>query len=186
MGTFFKPVGFTLVELLVGMAIVYVVLGFAAPSAKRIVDSHRMAANINHTSALLRFARNHAISHYETTKVCPAKDFIKCTKNWTEPLIVFTDLNNNNVRDQNERLLSASSAAPKQHKIAGPKSAIRFFESGENASPGSIVICPVSNDNTLARALYVSLQGRIRLSVDYNRDGIHERVKKVNLACVSF
>ena len=186
MGRFTNDSGFTLLELLVGMTLIYVVLGFAAPSAKRIVDSHRMAANINHTSALLRFARNHAISHYETTKVCPSIDFLECTKNWSDPLIVFTDINNNNVRDNNESLLSASSAAPKQHKIAGPKSAIRFFENGENASPASLVICPISNDITLARALYVSLQGRIRLSLDYNNDGIHERVEKVNLDCISF
>ena len=178
--------GFTLLELLIGLALIYILLALGAPSAKRIVDSHRIAADINHTSALLRFARTHAISQYETVKICPTTDYLNCSRDWRSPLIVFADVNSNNVLDENETLLAARSPLAKQHKMKGPVSPIRFFESGENASPASLIICPVSNDVTLARAIYVSLQGRIRISIDYNGDGIHERIKKTNISCSSF
>jgi type IV fimbrial biogenesis protein FimT len=178
--------GFTLLELLVSIALFYIVLGIAAPSAKRIIDVHKIAADINHTNAIIRYARTYAISHYQTSKVCPAFDHTTCSTDWAQPLIVFADSNSNNLRDADEPLLAARAALRSQHKMKGPKSPIQIYESGENASPASLTLCPVSNDNTLARALYVSLQGRIRLSIDHNKDGIHERVKRVNLVCTSF
>ncbi|MFT6269688.1 MAG: type IV fimbrial biogenesis protein FimT [Alphaproteobacteria bacterium] len=175
-----------MLELLVSIATLYVVLGFAAPSAKRIIDVHRIAADVNHTNAMIRYARTLAISQYQTTKICPASDHATCTTDWDKSLIVFVDMNSNNLRDIDEPLLAASSALSKQHKIKGPRSPIQFYENGENASPASLTICPKSNDNTLARALFVSLQGRIRLSIDHNQDGIHERIENVNLVCTSF
>jgi type IV fimbrial biogenesis protein FimT len=183
-----KPqnMGFTLLELLISVGVLYVVLAIAAPSAKRILDKHRIAADINHTNALIRFTRNHAISTYQSTKICPSSDYAACSRNWQLPLIVFVDENRNNIRDTNEPMLAAGQALREQHKIKGPLSAITFYESGDNASPASLLLCPQSNDNSLARALYVSLQGRIRLSVDNNNDGIHERSRNVNLDCTSF
>jgi type IV fimbrial biogenesis protein FimT len=178
--------GFTLLELVTSITVLCVVLGIAAPSVKRIIDVHTIAADINQTNAMIRFTRTTAMSQYETTKICPAQDHSRCTKDWSQSLIVFVDNNNNNVRDSEEPLLAANVGVSKQHKMKGPRSAIRFYGSGENASPASLVLCPNSNDNTLARALYISLQGRIRQSKDYNDDGIHERVKKVNLVCTSF
>jgi type IV fimbrial biogenesis protein FimT len=178
--------GFTLLEVLISITVLYVVLGIAAPSAKRILDVHRIAADINHTSAIIRFARTFAISQYQTTKICPAPDHTTCTRNWNKSLIVFVDTNNNNLRDIDEPLLAASSGLNKQHKMKGPNTSIRFYENGENASPASLTVCPKSNDSTLARAIYVSLQGRIRLIIDHNNDGVHERIKNVNLVCASF
>lgn len=178
--------GFTLIELLICIGVLYTVISIAAPSAKRILDHHRIAADINRTNAMLRFARTNAISLHETIKLCPSNDYATCTKNWHHPLIVFADKNRNNFRDDNEILLGAGMAISTQHKMKGPKSAIVFYENGDNASPASLLLCPRSNDDTLARALYVSLQGHVRPSVDYNQDGIEERIKHVNLVCSAF
>ena len=171
--------------MLIAVAIIYIVLGVVTPSAKRIIDKHRISADINRTSALIRYARSLAISQIETIKLCPSNDHSQCGINWTLPLIIFVDSNNNNIRDKDELLLAAGRAIAKQHNMIGPKSPIKFYENGTNASPASLTLCPTSNDNTLARAIYISLQGRTRLSTDHNNDGIHERVKNVNLDCES-
>jgi type IV fimbrial biogenesis protein FimT len=175
--------GFTLFEMLIVIAVSYIILGIVAPSAKRILDINRIAADINHTSALVRYARTLAISQIETIKLCPASDHSVCDRSWQLPIIVFADSNSNNIRDDDEPLLASGTAIAKHHKMSGPKSPITFRENGTNASPASITLCPVSNDSTLARAIYISLQGRTRLSQDYNNDGIHERVKNTNLNC---
>lgn len=177
--------GFTLLEMLIVIAISFIVLGIIAPSAKRILDVNRIAADINHTSALVRYARTLAISQIETIKLCPANDHSVCSKSWQLPLIVFADRNHNNIRDDDEPLLASGLTIAKHHKMSGPKSPITFRENGTNASPASITLCPTSNDNTLARAIYISLQGRMRLSKDYNDDGTHERIKNTNLNCES-
>lgn len=171
-------------ELLIVIAVTYIILGLITPSAVRIINKHRISADVNNTSALIRYARSLAISQVETIKVCPSDDHSKCELNWKLPLIVFADNNNNNIRDKDEPLLGATRAIAKQHKMRGPKLPIKFYETGLNASPASLTLCPISNDNTLARALYISLQGRIRLSKDHNNDDIHERVINVNLNCV--
>lgn len=175
--------GVTLLELLVAIAVFYVVVFVAAPKAKRIIDTHKIAANINHINAIVRFARNHAISNYQTTKVCPSQNYSDCSGFWRNPMIVFVDTNNNNIRDEQEPLLAASDPLFQAHKLKGPRSPIKFYENGDNASPASLILCPTTNDNTLARSLYISLQGRIRLSIDHNGDGIHERTRNVNLDC---
>lgn len=175
--------GFTLMEMLIAIALSSVILGLITPSAKRIIDKHRISADINHTSALIRYARTLSISQVETIKLCPAHNHSVCDSDWKLPIIVFVDTNNNNVRDADEPLLAAGKALDKQHKMKGPKSAIKFFENGTNASPASLTLCPISNDNTLARAIYISLQGRTRLSKDHNNDGIHERIENTNLNC---
>ncbi len=177
--------GFSLVEVIITIAILWIVLGVIAPNAKRILDYNRMVADINQASAVFRFARTHAISTYETTKVCPTRDYSQCTLNWTQALMVFVDRNHNDIRDDDEPLLVASSAIAKQHKAKGPQSSVRFYHSGANASPASLILCPVNNDNTLARALVISLQGRARVSKDTNNDGIHERVMQQNIDCIS-
>jgi type IV fimbrial biogenesis protein FimT len=175
--------GFTLMEMLIAISLSYIILGVITPSAKRIIDKHRISADINHTSALIRYARTLSISQIETIKLCPAINYSVCEKDWKSPLIVFVDTNNNNIRDEDEPLLGAGNALSKQHKMRGPKSPIKFYENGTNASPASLTLCPISNDNTLARAIYISLQGRTRLSKDHNNDGIHERVENTNLNC---
>ena len=175
--------GFTLLEMLIAITIIYIVLGVITPSAKRIIDKHRISADINRTSALIRYARSLAITQIETIKLCPSSDHSQCSINWRLPIIVFVDTNNNNIRDKDESLMAAGRAIAKQHKMTGPKSPIKFYENGTNASPASLTLCPLSKDMTLARAIYISLQGRTRLSKDHNNDGIHERVKNINLIC---
>lgn len=175
--------GFTLVELLIAVATLYIVLGVVTPSAKRIIDKHRISADINRTNALVRYARTLAINQIETIKLCPSNDYSQCNEDWKLPLIVFIDLNHNNIRDKEEPLMAAGSAIARQHYMTGPKSPIKFYENGTNASPASLTLCPINKDNTLARAIYISLQGRTRLSVDYNNDGIHERIKNKNIVC---
>lgn len=182
----FTNKGFTLLEILIVIAMSYIVIGLVAPSAKRILDINRIAADINHTSALIRYARTLAISQIETIKLCPASDHSICNKSWQLPIIVFADNNNNNIRDEDELLLASGIAIADYHKMNGPKSPITFRENGTNASPASIILCPTNNDSTLARAIYISLQGRTRLSQDYNNDGIHERIRNSNLNCESF
>ena len=170
-------------ELLITLALSAIVFGVVAPSAKRIIDKHRISADINHASALIRFARTMAISQVETVKLCPSWDYSECGESWDKPFIIFTDRNNNNIRDNDEELMASGTAIAKQHKITGPRSPIKFYENGTHATPASLTLCPKSNDNTLARAIYISLQGRTRLSIDHNNDGIHERIEDTNLQC---
>lgn len=176
--------GLTLLELLMALAIVSILLTVVAPAATDIVRKSKITAEINQLSAIIRYARTHAIITNNTVTICPSINHSVCQPSWTSPLIVFIDTNNNFIRDDNEAIITAKQGSHEQHKIKGPQKPIRFYETGTNASPSSLILCPIDNDNNYARAIIVSLQGRTRVSKDSNNDGIHERTKGNNINCL--
>ena len=64
--------GFTLVEMIVTMAILAILLSVAAPSYNSTVSSTRMSGEINNLMSSLNLARSEAIKQGLSVSVCPA------------------------------------------------------------------------------------------------------------------
>jgi type IV fimbrial biogenesis protein FimT len=175
--------GFTLLELLITISIAVIVTTIVQPSAQKVLQQSRITANINQMSGLIRFARTHAITQLSDITLCPSNNMKTCDGNWRHHLIVFEDLNDNQVLDNQERLLASAQALSEGHKIKGSRRLISFKHTGSMASPASLILCHRNNENTLARGIYVSLQGRVRLTKDSNHDGIHETSPGENIDC---
>lgn len=178
--------GFTLLELLVTLATFLIAITVVAPSGVAYLQTSRMTADINHLSAILKFARTKAINDFSGVTVCPSSDFLECSNDWSQHIIVFQDSNQNNIIDKQERLLLSRESLRVQHKIKGPNRAMLFRRGGITATPASFILCPMDNNNKLARALIVSLQGRVRVSIDSNKDQIHELASASNIDCKAF
>jgi len=176
--------GLTLVETLIVLAIFGLSLSFVGPNIQRFVAHSRIIAHLNDISAIIQHARVLAINHHDTITLCPSPNFSRCSNDWQQGIVVFIDLNGNSIRDDEELLLASSQKIPATEKVFGPNSTIRFYDTGLNSSAASILICPHNNDATLARALFISLQGSTRVSKDENRDGVHDRRRGQNLACI--
>lgn len=99
-------------------------------------------------------------------------------------MIGFIDQNRNLHRDSHETLLFAAQAIVPTTNLTGPRGPIRFHETGINSSAATLLLCPKSGDVSLAKALFVSFQGRVRISKDENQDGIDERRQGRNLECL--
>lgn len=85
--------GFTLIELMVVLAIVVVVMGIAAPSFKNSTENLRL---VSHTSALLNtftFARSEAIMRGTPVTVCASQNGTSCAASyvWNTGWIIFPD-----------------------------------------------------------------------------------------------
>jgi len=63
--------GFTLVELLVTLAVLAVVLGFGVPSFQNMVESNRVTSVTNSLVGLLNYARAEAMRHGRAVSVVP-------------------------------------------------------------------------------------------------------------------
>jgi type IV fimbrial biogenesis protein FimT len=63
--------GFTLVELMVAVAVAAIVAAFAAPSLRTFMQHNRVAAQSNSVMADLQFARGQAVSTHSYVSVCP-------------------------------------------------------------------------------------------------------------------
>lgn len=181
--TLFKRRGLSLIELIIVLAIFSISLSVVGPNINRFIAHNRISAQINQINGIIKTARHQAIDDQETVILCPAQDYSRCNVNWNNPIIGFIDANRNLHRDPKERLLFATQAITPTEVLTGPKGPIRFNESGMNSSPATLLICPRNGDATLAKAMFVSLQGRVRISKDSNNDGIDERTKGRNLSC---
>jgi type IV fimbrial biogenesis protein FimT len=175
--------GMTLIELMLVIAISAIVLTLVVPSAESIFAQQRIIAQLNHSSSTLQYARHQAVSRLQTTTMCPTTDFVSCQSDWTQAYMVFVDSNENGQRDSTETLLHSTSAAPFGLLISGPTAPVRFYFSGVSASPATLLFCDHSGDNRFARALFISMQGRISLSRDSNNDGLYETNSGTPLAC---
>ncbi|MFC4701857.1 GspH/FimT family pseudopilin [Glaciecola siphonariae] len=176
--------GVTLLEMLITLAIAAIILTLVAPNIQSILTRNKITAEINEMSGLLQFARFTAIDEQTNTIVCPTSDFLACTNDWDSPKMVFIDDNANGTRDDaDEPLLLSSQSISATNTMTSSENSIVFFDSGAASAAAEITICPNSNDATFARALLVSLQGRTRVAVDNNNDGVVEIASGAAISC---
>ncbi len=183
MQRFSKQNGLTLVEMMIGLAIIGVVITFAIPSAQSIIQQNRIVAEINELSGIVQYARANAINEQVNTLLCPSQNFSNCTNNWDHPKMVFADVNGNGERDADEPLLVGSSAISVQNDLSGPALPIQFQPTGAAFLAATLLLCGTDNDDKYARALFITLQGRVKTSKDTNNDGIYEDPEGVALDC---
>lgn len=170
----FFQAGVTLMELMISLAILSIVLTIVVPSGQSIVIQNRIVGEINELSAVIQFARHHAIDEQVDTIMCPAEDFSTCEQDWDKPKIVFADLDGDGDRGADEELLVGTSFLSDANDLDGPAGSIRFQANGSVSSPATLLLCHTDKEDKYARALTISLQGRVKISRDTNDDGIHE------------
>ncbi len=84
--------GFTLVELVVTLAVVSILVSMAAPSFSTFVKNARMVSQTNDIVAALNTARSEAVTRGIPVSICPSDDGLDCTGvAWDQGWIVFTD-----------------------------------------------------------------------------------------------
>jgi type IV fimbrial biogenesis protein FimT len=71
--------GFTLVELMVVIALVAIVMAIAIPSYRQMIVSNRIRAATNDLLLSLQFARTEAVRQVRVVTVCPSSDGATCT-----------------------------------------------------------------------------------------------------------
>jgi type IV fimbrial biogenesis protein FimT len=96
--------GFTMIEMLMTMAIAAILLSLAIPSFRYVTNSNRIASELNGLLGDLQLARAEAIKEGRTVTVCQSTDGATCTNStsWQGGWIVFSDPVNVGVYDPGE------------------------------------------------------------------------------------
>lgn len=102
--------GFTLIELMITIAVVGILLTIAVPAFSQFVVNNRLTSQINDLLADVSYARSEAATRGGRVVVCPSSDGSTCTGSWSSGRIVFADLNNNSARDSTEVILRVTPA----------------------------------------------------------------------------
>jgi type IV fimbrial biogenesis protein FimT len=92
-----RAAGFTLLELLITMAIATILLTIAIPSFQYVTNSNRIAGEVNGLLGDLQYARSEAIKEGQYVSVCASSDGQTCSASpdWQGGWIVFVNPANN-------------------------------------------------------------------------------------------
>jgi type IV fimbrial biogenesis protein FimT len=175
--------GVTLVELMITVSIVAIILTFVGPSIQSILIKNRVVAEINETSSLIQYARHHAIDEQALVVVCPSTDYSACSKDWNNPKIVFIDEDDNAIRSSTEALLVTIGATSATSLMTNTTDIIKFTGTGEANETTEILLCHKDGRAEYARSLSVTLQGRVKMSTDSDKNGINENSSGTELSC---
>jgi type IV fimbrial biogenesis protein FimT len=99
-----RALGFTMIEMLMTIAIAAILMGLAIPSFRFVTNSNRIAGELNGLLGDLQLARAEAIKDGRTVTVCQSNDGATCTNStsWQDGWIAFADPTNVGVYDAGE------------------------------------------------------------------------------------
>lgn len=165
----FQSHGYTLLELIVTLAITSILAASTFPSLSGLIAQERTVILTNDLAGALAYARSQAVTQRVTTITCQSNNGSECNRsgNWQNGWIVFADNNHNKQREPEEVLLRVYAASDNGTQAifngAGDNDHYMKYKPSGSAYPnGSFHIC---NPNIgVGKALIMSPTGRLRLS----------------------
>jgi type IV fimbrial biogenesis protein FimT len=103
--------GFTLVELMVTIAVVAIMVAIAVPSFDTLMQRNRMATAANEIVSALQTARMEAVRRNRRAVLCPTTDGRTCAGTDWLRMVVFVDDNANATPDAGEAIIREVQAA---------------------------------------------------------------------------
>jgi len=156
---------FTLLELLVTLAIVATLLAAGLPSFQTYVQNQRLSQASYRLLSDLRFARHSAVDRSHRVVICPGKPDLGCadSPHWEDGWIIFADPNGDRQRQNDEMLLRESPLLKRlSARTSDARRRLSFFPDG--SAPGSnatLWLCD-SRGPRYGRQVRINLSGRIR------------------------
>jgi type IV fimbrial biogenesis protein FimT len=173
-----RPIGLTLVELLLVLAMLAVLSSLAAPSFRSLWVHRSVLLAAESLLGDLRYARSEALMRGRSVLVCQSSSGTVCNQKsaaWAQGWLVFVDSNGNaqveadNAHGPAETLLRVQSAWPALASIASNVStghSITYQATGSAKSAAqTILFTPLGSGPEGLRALCISLQGRGRIGL---------------------
>jgi len=163
--------GFTLIELMIAVALVAILLATAVPALDDFTNDARQTGAINDFISSIHIARNTAITTNSRVTMCASASGANCeAASWDSGWIVFADLNSNGSLDAGETIASASAAVDGLNIQSGEFPAAlmhrpngRAMTNALTGNSGEFTVCDFRGAEH-AKVILVELSGRPRMS----------------------
>ena len=161
--------GVSVLDLLISTSIFCILTAIAIPSFKYVLKLKKQEVITHHTLRLLNYARQEAVNRTSRVILCATENEQKCSSDWTNPLMVFVDQNENDELDQDELLLRKETLLGTNQHLSwvsfGGKAYVGFNESGTTGyQSGRIYYCDLSDPDRYKSQVIVYRTGRSRIA----------------------
>lgn len=161
--------GFTLVELLIAIAIGAILLTIAIPGYQAFIQNNKIASATNKLSASINLARMEAVKRGVKVSVCPSANssFSACGDNtqWSQGWIVYVDSDNNNAIETESDLVKIAQPISNDATI-NSSSAIISYDGTGFLMAGTTSFSLTANGCTGNNARTINLAASGRVSVN--------------------
>ena len=155
--------GFTLIELMITLAIAAILLTVGVPSFQSMMRNNRAATHMNEMITALNLARSEAAKRGLRVSLCPSTNQAACTggTSWNNGWIVFIDTSTNDSSVIVGTVLRVGEALAGAPTFTGPPS-VRYRFTGGTLPDGTSVQFDYALD-TVTQRVCVSPVGRPRV-----------------------
>lgn len=172
-----RSAGFSLIELMVVIAIAAILATLAVPSFQGMIASSNLTSTTNDLVAAFARARSDAVRRGKRVTVCMSADGAQCTTSgsWSQGWIMFNDNDhsdaNANVKT-GETITAVAAALSNQLVITGSMPYVSYSADGQaklmngGSGAGTLRICSTSSaltNDTRARDLVINFAGRVNI-----------------------
>lgn len=153
--------GFTLIELMVTIALLAILIAAVAPSFRGLLLDNQAATQANAVVTSLMFARSEAIKRNAPVVMCQSDAGADCDAgNWADGWIVFADANNDAKVDPGEPILQTVGKLPASFALTAAVSDITYRPDGSVTTAADFLLCPPDDVSSRARQIQVDASGR--------------------------
>lgn len=169
-----KGRGFTLVELLIAVAVAAILLSIGVPSFSRVLDTTRLSDATNTLLSSMKRARSEAIKRNGRVTLCKSLDGVSCsaTGGWEQGWIMFQDSNHDGDRSRDEPVIERVQAMNTGVRVTGNANVARYVSFLANGlsrlvsggfQAGTVTLCNHSAAAGEARQIVLNAVGRARI-----------------------
>lgn len=155
--------GFTLIEMMVTIAVVAILAALALPSFQQSLRSNRAATATNEMVGALSLARSEAIRNGRGGAICASSNGVACAGSWSDGWLVWADTDGNSALDAGEAVLRYSQGNPRL-TVSNAGGTVAFDSRGRRVAVASqtLTIRPDEcGGQPLQRTLAINASGQI-------------------------